>query len=416
VLFLTLLAPACRPAPAPSPHSAVPTATPQRVFLTPVTTPAPSERRLTLWLEPAFAPDSQTEAGRVLAERLSAFEAANPVARVDVRVKAHEGPAGLLATLTSASVAAPDVVPDLVLLDRPDLEVAAAQSLIVPLGNLLTQDNDPETLEPFVQASLVQGSYFGEPIGGDADLLAYRADIYQGPPMNWDDLASGPRPFTFAANDPAALFTLAQYLAAGGVVEDESGAALLQSEPLQAVLTFYQDLHDTGVLPLSSTQLTSTGESWAAVRDGRAASGAAPLSGVLAAEDNKRFGVAPLPGQQEPGLVLLHPWAWAIAAAEPEQQKAAADLVEWLLDPAFLGTWTEALGIVPATPDALQAWADVDDAATVTSLLSTARLMPGNSVLTRVAPALLQATLDVITGAQSPQDAAAQAEASLASP
>ena len=417
ILIWVALSAACVPSAAtePGPAPATPT---QAVapFLTPEPTPQAPQQRLTVWLAPEFAPSPDTAAGQLLAERLAAFEAAHPGLTLHTRVKARSGPAGLLETLTAAFLVAPNSLPDLVTLDREALHAAAVKSMIVPLETVRLAPASPEWSEHAVLASQVDGMPFGLPLASEADVLAYRADIYGSAPDDWSQLLNGPRPFVFPANDPSAGFTLGQYLALGGALTDASGRPNLAIRPLTDVLAYYDGLHDSGVLPLSSTQMTNALESWAAVRDGRAASAAAPLSAAMPLLDNQRLAAAPVPSRSVPGTTLLRPWNWSIVTRDPSQQRLASQLMDWLSQPEFLGPWTHALGLLPPTPEALRAWPEAEDAMLASSLLDSAQLVPEPDLLAILGPVLQEATLAVISGRESPQDAAAAAIEAIRSP
>jgi multiple sugar transport system substrate-binding protein len=417
ILVCAALGAACVPGATSEPTPAPATATqPVAPFLTPEPTLQAPERHLTLWLAPEFAPSPDTVAGQLLADRLAAFEADNPGFTIDTRLKARRGPAGLLETLTAASLVAPNALPDLVTLDRDAMHTAAVKSVIVPLEIVRAAPASPEWGEHAVLASQVDGTPFGLPLGSEADVLAYRADIYGSAPDAWSQLLNGPKPFVFPANDPSAGFTLGQYLALGGPLLDASGRPDLAVGPLTDVLAYYDALHDSGVLPLSSTQMTTPTESWAAVRDGRAASAAAPLSEAMPSLDNQRLAAAPVPSRSVPGTTLLRPWSWSVVTRDPLQQQLASQLLDWLSQPEFLGPWTHALGLLPPTPEALQAWPDAEDATLASSLLGSAQLVPEPDLLAIFGPVLQEATLSVISGRQSPQDAAAAAVEAVRNP
>jgi ABC-type glycerol-3-phosphate transport system substrate-binding protein len=417
ILGCISLAAACVPATAADPTPVPATATlVVAPFLTPEATPQASERHLTLWVAPQFAPSPDTVAGQLLVDRLAAFEAANPGLTVHTRIKARSGPAGLLETLTAASLVAPDSLPDVITLDWQAMHAAAVKSMIVPLETFGAAPVSPAWSEQAVLAAQVDGVSFGLPLASETEVLAYRADIYGSAPDGWSQILNGPKPFVFPANDPSATFTLGQYLALGGPLRDVSGRPDLAVEPLTDVLAWYDALHDSGVLPLSSTQMTSAGESWAAVRDGRAASAVAPLDAALPSLDNQRLAAAPVPGRSVPGTTLLRPWNWSVVTRDPSQQRLAIQLMDWLSQPDFLGPWTHALGLLPPTPEALQAWPEAEDALLVSSLLATAQLLPEPDLQAIVGPALQEASLAVISGRESPQDAAAAAVEAIRNP
>jgi multiple sugar transport system substrate-binding protein len=93
---------------------------------------------LTIWVPPQFDPEAGTAGSDLLKKRLEEFKARRPGISLDVRVKALDGPGGLLDTLSSASAAATRVLPDLVALPRPMMEAAALKGLLHPYDGLST--------------------------------------------------------------------------------------------------------------------------------------------------------------------------------------------------------------------------------------------------------------------------------------
>src|SRR5574340_1051384 len=147
------------------------------VTLEPVT-PIPGARTVVLWVPPQFNPGSGTPAGDQLQKRLDQFMEVNPGLLVETRVKGASGPGGLLESLTSSAVAAPDAMPSIVALNRSDLEQAALKSLILPLDGLMSATKATDVY-PYAQAlGRIHNSTFGIPIAGDVLILFYRpADI-----------------------------------------------------------------------------------------------------------------------------------------------------------------------------------------------------------------------------------------------
>jgi len=58
----------------------------------------PAARLIRVWLPPKLDPSNGTPAGNLLKTRLDEFSAAHPGLRLEVRVKAESGPAGLFET------------------------------------------------------------------------------------------------------------------------------------------------------------------------------------------------------------------------------------------------------------------------------------------------------------------------------
>ena len=78
-----------------------------------------------------------------------------------MRIKAPDGPGGLLDSLTTASAAAPLALPDLVALPRPIMETAALKGLVHPYQNLTSPIDEPDWYPYARQLARLQDSIFG---------------------------------------------------------------------------------------------------------------------------------------------------------------------------------------------------------------------------------------------------------------
>ena len=225
--------------PAPASFSPTPSAssTPERVN-GPLT--------LHIWLPPQFDPASGTKEGSLLKQRLEEFKVRRPGILLDVRIKALDGPGGLLDMLSTASAAAPGILPDLVALPRPMMEAAALKGLLHPFDGLMTALDNSDWYDYALQLAQLQKSTFGLPFAGDALILIYRPSIVGDPPRRLNNSQAIKGPLAFPAGDPQSLFTLLLYQAAGGPVQDEQGRPSLDPAVLAQVLSFYQDIGQAG--------------------------------------------------------------------------------------------------------------------------------------------------------------------------
>ena len=73
--------------------------------------------------------------------------------------------------LNTTSRVAPSILPDIVLLDRKDMEIAALKGLLVPMDAYLMDGIENESLPGFISLGRLQGSLFGLPAAGDVLLL-----------------------------------------------------------------------------------------------------------------------------------------------------------------------------------------------------------------------------------------------------
>ena len=87
--------------------------------------------KLIVWLPPELSPHEESLAGYLLQEKLNNFAHENKV-EIVVRVKAQTGSGSLTDALTAANLAAPTILPDLIVLSVTDLQLAAKRDLIYP--------------------------------------------------------------------------------------------------------------------------------------------------------------------------------------------------------------------------------------------------------------------------------------------
>lgn len=400
---LAILLSACGPTAAPAP-----TGTPTSAPIVPSTlspaTATPTPFVLSVWVPPAFAPDPQTAAGTLLADRLAEFEARHPEVRLEVRTKTTSGPAGLLETLRVSSQVAPAAVPDLIALDPSSLATAAEEGLIGAYPGPRPLPEEADWFSFALEPTVVQDVAYGVPVASRMDVLAYDAARYARPPADWSAILGGPAPFLFPAADPTGRFSISQYLALEGSLQQDDGSPGIDPAVLESVLTFYGSAYNAGVLPLTSRQYENASQTWKAFTEGRAASAVTPLESWMA---NPTLSAAvPLPTRESGGAGLTTTWSWAVVARNGQRQAVVVELVEWLSDPFFLGPWTYAMGMLPPNRLALDAWPAGPATALANQLVRVARAAPSSEILGVVGPSFQVAVDAVLSGEKSPQEAA----------
>ncbi|MBU4225994.1 MAG: extracellular solute-binding protein, partial [Chloroflexi bacterium] len=292
---------------------------------------APTEmlaaRSIRVWLPPQLDPSNGTPAGNLLKTRLDEFSAAHPGLRLEVRVKAESGPAGLLESLAAARQAAPSALPDLIALSYRDMESAATKGLIYPLDNLTGVLTGSDWYDYAHQLAQSQEATFGLPFAGDALVLVYRDTVraantggtpvrdgneYFAPsasgelPPEWSLIQASQVELAFPAADPQALVTLALYQSAGGSLVDSQGRPALDPQILTQVLTFYQN----GGFSPSVVQYANDDQAWQAFRAGRADAVITWASNYLRAAPND-YAALPLPGLRRVGAAHGSPYSLA---------------------------------------------------------------------------------------------------------
>jgi multiple sugar transport system substrate-binding protein len=392
--------------------------------VTPTTTPTfgptltqtpNNPRTLTLWLPPQFDPKNSSTAGQVLQNRLEGFLTDHPGVQINLRIKAASGPGGLLETLTAASDVAPDVVPSLIALPRPELETAALKGLIYPL------DADSAGLQGsdwFAYArdlSQVQGTVFGLPFAGDALVLLYRPASLVDAPQNWEQLMLSGQRLALPAGDPQSLVTLAMYLSANGAITDEQGRPLLQADVLKQVLDLYSRALGLGVILPGMVDVATDGLAWQTYKDGGAQMLITWASRYLA-DPPADTTAALVPSLTEQTYALADGWSWAVADPQPARRLLAIELAEYLADAQFLAEWSQSAGYLPVRPSSLEVWTDFRGRDLAGQFALAARLRPANDLVVSLGPVLQEAAHQVLTRQNDSLQAAQAAAERLAHP
>lgn len=365
---------------------------------------------LTVWTAAAHAPSSETDSGQVLLEQLSNFDQAQPDIRVQVLVKSASGPGSTLSYLRSAPSAAPDILPDLVLLDRSTLLQAANEGLVVPLGDLVSPELVNRLYPVAQELGTVSEQVMGIPYVLQMTHTVYRETLFEQQPVSFSDVLDSPVPFVFPAGTigDVSRVLLGQYLSMGGTLTDEEGAPYLDAAVLASLLTFYDEARDLRVVDPILFQLNDANDSWVQFRD-RQAGYAAVLSTTYLGDsaDLRSVGLAWIPTQSGEPFAMVSGWLWAVTTTEPGRQAAAMALVNYLMDEALQGAYTQAAGWLPSQAGALAVWGANDRYASFgDSLLQQSVVLPDPAVRSSIGTAMQNALEDVLLNGISPVSAA----------
>lgn len=423
-LILGLLLTACESLPFDLPWAQQPTITPTPLSgtggeLTPTpemttteeTTPEPVTE-LTVWVPPEMDPMAETEASQLFATQLQLFSDLHDGLEIVVRVKSASGAGGLLDALTATSAAAPEALPDLIALSRPDLETAALKNLIYALDGLTAIPDDTDWYGFTKDMALLQGSTFGLPFAADALVLAYRPELLPELPASWDELLEQGHVLAFPVDSDQALFTLALYQAEGGLIQDNQRRPVLERDPLSNVFSLYQAGVRSGAFPSWLNQYQTLGQVWSSYREGQSNLAVTWLSNYLKDQPADTTVTTLLPMSAGP-VTLGTGMSWAVATAVETRQSLAVQLAEFLVQPEYLAAWTAAAGYIPPRPSGLDGWTDQELRNTVSQVALMARLRPTNDLIASLGPILREGTRQILQDLVDPGQAAQVAVDSL---
>jgi ABC-type glycerol-3-phosphate transport system substrate-binding protein len=360
---------------------------------------------LRIWLPPEFDPAGSSPASQLLKHRLEEFVAQNPGTELDVRVKASEGPGGMLDALGSAYAAAPLALPDLVLLSRPLLESAALKGLLYPYEGYSSLMDDPSWFGYARQLAHLKSSTYGLPFAGDAMALVYHPSLIENPPKKLETAISLGEVLLFPATDPRALFTLCMYLAEGENLQDADGRPSLDKDTLVRTLETFQRASQAGIMPYWITQYSDDGQVWETFMVEPYPMAVTWMSTAINNQLDE-LSVVPLPTPGGSPFTLSTGWSWALAGTNQERRQYGARLAEFLVEKEFLASWTQAAGYLPPRVDALRSWDNTALRKMVEQISYSAQLMPPADLISTIGPALEQAVVDVLKAQSNPDDAA----------
>lgn len=399
--------------------SPTPSRTPTRTVApvpTPTTTPSSSVITLTWWLPEFLSPKAPQPAGPMLAGYLTDFAAATG-GKVQVLpvVKARTGKGSVLDYLRTAPPVAPAILPDIVALDVGDLEQVAALKLLQPLDALLPAQT-LAGLYPFARsAGRFNNQQLAVQLIADIEHVAYNRSIVVEPPQTWAGLAAQRIFYAFplvhataptGAMDDLEPGFIGQYLSAGATFDPQTRHLTVQEQPLLRVLTFYGEARAAGRLPDAFLRATDDGQTWTTFAGGQAQMVLISARRYLLARDTlKDVSFAAPPGWSAPAPAPASGWALAVITSDPVRQRAAADLIAWLLGPERLGPWSQATGWLPTSPAALATWGATPYHEFLDQRLAQAVSRPIGSDYPQVASRINRAIAAVLQGTSSPAEA-----------
>jgi multiple sugar transport system substrate-binding protein len=391
MLLMCLLLSACGtlfPTPAVTGPAAV-TETPSTPAAGTATSSTPElPRVLRVWLPAQFDPNADSPASRTLKSRLDVFARDHSEIVLDIRIKEQVEPGSLLKMLSLAGVAAPETLPDLVALPRPDMEDAALKGAIHPIEGLTQILDDSRWYSYARQLGHVQNSAYGLPFAGDALVLAYDPDRFSvGPPETWDVILRRPGALALKGDDPQVLFMISLYRSMNGGLLDAQNHPMLEEFALEPVLSFLEQSRIN-----SSIMVESESAAWQELRSGRAAWTVTTVTRALS-ETGGGFDLAPLPGLAGEPFTLATSWSWVLAGSNPENESLAIELAEWLIEDDFLTVWVSESGFLSTRSS------DINERFPSLSVAAeSAQPVPSNDLLIALTPVLQEAAGRILGG------------------
>ena len=383
------------------------TPTPEAILnktISPISTPDTSGF-MTVWFPPELNPNAASASGKLIAQRLLAFEKENPQIKIRIRIKTLSGPQGMLDTLAITQIAAPLAMPSIVILQQSDLESAVKQDLVYPVAASQSVKNGSDWYSYSQSMAQVNQKWYGIPFSGDALILLNRTD--NNPPViqNWNDLQQINQPLLFPASDPTALTTLALYQSLSGDIDHNNTMQPFNEESLVNVFQFYQHAAHQGLFPFSLSQYERFEQTWSAFSNRQSHLVVTWISNYLNNPEADYY-PSPLPGLNGAPYTLATGEMFVLTEPNPERQVSVLKLMDFLVDSEFLASLNQASGNLPARISANSYPSDLKKQSLIDEVSRSAHLQPALSTYMPIANTLKDATVQVIRFQLSPQEAA----------
>lgn len=367
------------------------------VAVTPSPPPLSGAIELVIWVPPQFDPQLDTPESKLFKQRIADFEASHEEVFVITRVKGNGGATGLLESLTITSAAASQAMPSLVALPRSDLETAVSRNLLVPFDTYSSEIDDSDWYDFAQELTVVGGGSYGLPFAGDAMVMIYRPSSVGEPPATWNDLIRRGESISFPAADPQSLVTLALYLSSGGDLESTQRLPQLDIGKLTNIYQLFADGAQSGVFPLSLTQMPKDSDAWTAYNELRSNWVITWLSRHLseAADDSR---IASFPLINTTPATIADGWVWCLTDPRPQVHQLAVELTEFLVDPDYLSDWTPLAGALPVRPSTLSGFDDQVLRTTLGQIALSAHIRPNNEIINIIGLVMEDQLVQVLSG------------------
>jgi ABC-type glycerol-3-phosphate transport system substrate-binding protein len=362
---------------------------------------------LELWVPEEFATGAE-RGGDILERQVAEFEAAHPNIRLNYVLKTPYGKGGIVDWLTQLKELMPDRLPDAAVVDTRDLGSLEELGLLHSLQRDLPSGVYWDLFPPAQRMARRGGQWNNLPLVLETEHLIYDAERIAEPPVTWQGVLTDTTPFAFAADSTETF--LFHYLQNGGSLDPQKHPSL-DAGVMQAILDFLQRARANGNLNETTAVMKSAREVMPLVTSGQTDMAQVRARDFLVERSRlPNMVTASIPTRDGSANSLVSGWTFVILTDDPVKQNAAAEYLEWMIDPAHFGEWTTAARLVPAGMSAFaQAIEPGAYSDTMWLLLSRAMVAPGFLEQEPYAKAWHDAVTAVLNGQLAPDDAAFRA-------
>lgn len=390
-----------------------PTSAPTNQPILPTTTPStPEPLTLVVWLPDELYPIEDDALSAILGAEVTEFSAQAGV-QIELRRKKSDDVGGILATLRAGASVAPGALPDLTLMRRSDLLIAANEGLIYPMEGRIASAVIADLYPSALRLGRADDQLYGLPYLLDVYLTAYRAEVVDLTRWTFANVVEAeismaiPAASAIGLNDVLWL----QYLSAGGLIPEPEEALNLAPSPVLTILNFYEEMAEAGFIPRAVLDYDSPEDYLQLLTDGRLDAGIITTANLRALRNtNTRLGYAGVPTPSGDPFTLVDGWMWVIVTPNAEKQVWCGRFLNWMMDAERQSTYATGIAMPPSQRTSLRRWTfDGLDNDLLSELLSDSPPPMPEVSASSAARALQSALMDVLSGEMSATEAAATA-------
>ncbi|MDM8520175.1 extracellular solute-binding protein [Anaerolineales bacterium HSG6] len=398
------------------PMTATPRPSPTPLVI-PDKTPDDEPIMLRLWVIEPISHKASGQQGIFIDRTIRTFVRNHP--QVDVEepiLKKGTGKGGMLDFLRTSREVAPDVLPDLAIMNAIDLQQAYNEGLIIPLDNHLDSTIVQDLLPAARRLGTVDDKLAGLPISMVMEHLIHQTELLTVTPIIWQDILTEGIRYSFptrGVNGWVNDVTLSQYFSAGGMLLDDQGVPQIDQQVLRTVLENYQKGIELGVIDPDMLQNATNELLWQSYLEQESNVSQVTVEQFLTdghGLENSTFAAGPLENGDQTSIAITHGWVFVLVTPDEHRQSAAINFMEWFLSTSNNANWNNINHSIPARDSAYQRLARNSFywqflAEQLNSAVPHPRF-PGYDQVGRI---LQQAVQEVMTGEASPNEAAANA-------
>lgn len=324
------------------------------------TTPEATEealppRVLTVWWPDELIAPEDEDAFELLIDQTEDFAATQDNTEVVLRMKRVGTTGGIMSTLRTASVVAPNALPTVTLVRRQDLISLVRSGLAQSLENAIPAAS-VSNLGTALPLGQIDGEMYGIPYMLSLQHLVYRPQpdvTYEG--WSFEELLARDQGFVFPAAQTTGIseVLLLQYLAAGGSLSRE-GILQLDEDALLATLEFYEAASDAALVTGFTLNYLEQADYLPDFRAGEidtAVFNTHEYLSLLTQEPELR--AAPIPTVDGGPAAILNGWVWVVLTSDARQRDLAVDYIAWMMEDERHAELAREALVIPSQASAL---------------------------------------------------------------